>query len=234
MSPTSRSGASRAAKWPPRSNSTSARCCWRRRVNALQVYTEPAGSGGPAVGAQLLVTIAAACRDAEGLRFGYRSHDGGQTRRAVEPHRLVHLGRYWYLAAWDLERDAWRTFRLDRIAGTPSPSARFTPREPPEAGFAAYVSRGRSSARDRRQATVVLHAPLAVAAQRVPPTSGTLEVIYEQTCLLHSGASWLGALAVNIALLGVDFEVVTPPELADLVDELAGRFGRARPTRPSA
>lgn len=95
----------------------------------------------------------------------------------------------------------------------------------------AYVSRGRSSARDRYQGTVLLRAPLAVAAQRVPPTYGTLEAIDEDTCLLHSGAPWLGALAVHIALVGLDFEVVAPPELADVVDELAGRYGRARRAR---
>jgi predicted DNA-binding transcriptional regulator YafY len=199
-----------------------------RRVNALQAFTEPAGSGGPAIAGSLLLEIAAACRDAHGLRFRYRGHGGEESRRTVEPHRLVHLGRYWYLAAWDLERDAWRTFRLDRIAGTPSAGARFTPREPPPGGFAAYVGRGRSSARDRWQATVLLHAPLAVAAQRVPPQSGTLEAVDEHSCLLHSGASWLGGLAVHIALLELDFTVVSPPELAELVDELAGRFARAR------
>ncbi len=199
----------------------------RRRVHAVQAFTEPVGSGGPAVAGDLLVQIAAACRDAEGLRFSYRNHDGSERRRVVEPHRLVHLGRYWYLAAWDLERGDWRSFRLDRIAGTPAPGARFGSREPPEGGFAAHVGRGRSAARDRWRATVILHAPLAVAAQRVPPQSATLEARDEDTCLLHSGAPWLGEIAVHLALLGFDFEVVGPPALADLVDHLAGRFGRA-------
>ncbi len=76
----------------------------------------------------------------------------------------------------------------------------------------------------------MLHSPLSELAQRVPPRYGTLEPVGEDRCLLRAGADWLGALAVNIALLGVDFEVLSPPELADQVDELADRFLRARTT----
>ena len=75
---------------------------------------------------------------------------------------------------------------------------------------------------------MILHGPHAELAQRVPPTYGTIEPLDEQRCLLRAGADWLGALAVNIALLGVDFEVRSPPELAAEVDALADRFARAR------
>lgn len=75
---------------------------------------------------------------------------------------------------------------------------------------------------------MILHGPHAELARRVPPSYGTLEPLDEQRCLLRAGADWLGALAVNIALLGVDFEVRSPPELAAEVDVLAERFARAR------
>src|SRR5258708_5120086 len=87
----------------------------RRRVNALQAYTVPVTfSGGPTVEPQLLSTIAAACRDAEVLRIDYRKYDGTESTRSVEPYRMVHLGRRWYLVAWDRDRRAWRTLRGDR------------------------------------------------------------------------------------------------------------------------
>ncbi len=199
----------------------------RRRVNALQAFTVPAPGTGPTVDADVLAAIATACRDHEGLRFAYRSHDASETRRRVEPHRLVHLGRRWYLLAFDLDRDEWRTFRVDRIAKPLSAGARFAPRKLPAQDVAAYVSRAASSVRDRYQARVILHAPMASLAGKVPASYGSLEPIDDETCMLQTGSGWLGGLAVYIAEIGVDFTVVDPPELAERVRELAGRFTRA-------
>jgi hypothetical protein len=61
----------------------------------------------------------------------------------------------------------------------------------------------------------------------VPQTVGTLEPVDDDTCLLHTGADWLGGLAVYIAVIGVDFQVLEPPELVEEVSRLADRFGRA-------
>jgi predicted DNA-binding transcriptional regulator YafY len=198
----------------------------RRRINALGAATVPYAFTGPAVDAEALATIAAACRDHERLRFRYRSHDGVSTGRLVEPHRLVHTGRRWYLVAWDTARADWRTFRVDRLE-RPAPDRRFVPREPPAEDLAAYVSRAVSATRDRYRARVVLHAPIAEVAPRVPPAVGTLEPLDDRRCLLHTGSDWLGGLAVYIAEIGVDFEVLEPPELVARVRVLAGRFARA-------
>ena len=88
-----------------------------RRVAALYSFIVPLANAGPTVDAGTLSAIAAACRDHEELRFRYHSRDGSPSVRAVEPHRLVHTGRRWYLAAWDTDRNNWRTFRVDRIQG---------------------------------------------------------------------------------------------------------------------
>jgi predicted DNA-binding transcriptional regulator YafY len=200
----------------------------RRRVNAVGSFTVPyQRSTGPAVEPETLALIAGACRDSERLRFRYRTHEGESSRRNVEPHRLVHTGRRWYLVAWDVDRGDWRTFRADRIDGRPAPDRRFEPREPPAKDLAAYVSRGVASVRDRYQARVALHAPLADLAERVPHWAGTLESIDDHTTLLDAGADWLGGLAVYIAQIGVDFEVLEPPELVEEVRSLAARFTRA-------
>jgi predicted DNA-binding transcriptional regulator YafY len=199
----------------------------RRRVAALQTYTVPFESWGPTVDPETLTAIAGACRDRVRLRFAYRSHAGTSTRRLVEPHRLVHTGRRWYLAAWDCDREDWRSFRVDRIEARPSTERRFQPREPPYGDAARYVARSISSQRDRHQATVILHAPLDAVAHRVPHAVGTLEAIDDRSCLLRTGADWLGGLAVHVADIGVDFTVVDPPELGARVRELAGLFTRA-------
>ena len=84
----------------------------RRRVSALGSATIAPPVTGPTVDPHHLTVIAAACRDRESLRFAYRSRDGTASRREVEPHSLVNLGRRWYLVAWDRRRDGWRTFRI--------------------------------------------------------------------------------------------------------------------------
>jgi predicted DNA-binding transcriptional regulator YafY len=199
----------------------------RRRVNALQTYTVSLPGSPPAADANLLATIAAACRDCERLRFPYVRHDGTRSTRNVEPYRLVLLGRRWYLVAWDVDREDWRTFRVDRIEPRLSTYRRFSPRKLPARDIGAYVSAAVSKARDRYQARVLLHAPLAQVAERVPPSYGALEPVNENTCLLRTGAHWLGGLAVYVAMIGVDFEVLEPPELVEQVRVLADRFQRA-------
>jgi predicted DNA-binding transcriptional regulator YafY len=195
----------------------------RRRVGALGSATVPYPGSGPAVDPEVLATIASASRDHERLRFSYRSHEGERSRRMVEPHRLVHTGRRWYLVAWDCARSDWRTFRVDRVEPPLSADRRFQPREPPAKDMTAYVARSVSAARDRYQARVILHAPLADVARSV----GTLEPIDGHSCELRTGSDWLGGLAVYIADIGVDFEVLEPREFADRVRVLAGSFTRA-------
>ncbi len=199
----------------------------RHRVNALQSVMVPLAGGGPTVDPALLTVIAAACRDRERLRLGYRSHDGTESRRVVEPHRLACTGRRWYLLAFDTDRQDWRTFRVDRITTQPTPGPRFPPRDPPEDDVAAYVSRAISSAPYRYQARARLHAPAEAVAEWIPPTVGLLEAIDGRSCLLHTGADSLDALAAYVGMFGVDFDVLDPPELVDHIRTLADRLRRA-------
>jgi predicted DNA-binding transcriptional regulator YafY len=203
----------------------------RRRIHAIGAATVPYPASGPVVDPEILLVIAVACRDHERLRFAYRSHDEEQTRRLVEPQGLVHTGRRWYLVAWDLDRNDWRTFRVDRIERTPSTDRRFAPRQPPAKDLAAFVARGVSTARDRYQARVILHASADEVATRVTYQLGTIEPIDEESCMLHAGTDWLDGLALYIAGIGVDFEIQEPPELSERIGRLAARFAAATLTR---
>ncbi|RCV50191.1 helix-turn-helix transcriptional regulator, partial [Marinitenerispora sediminis] len=76
----------------------------RHRVTTLHAVTVAVPDSGAAVAPDVLTAIAAACRAHERLRFDYRDHAGQPSVRDVEPHRLVHTGRRWYLVAWDTDR----------------------------------------------------------------------------------------------------------------------------------
>src|SRR3954447_713539 len=171
----------------------------RRRVAAVGSATVAFPGTGPAVDAETLAVIAAAARDGERLRFRYRAQEGRPAPRLAEPLRLVHTGRRWYLVAWDVEREAWRTFRVDRMGPRIATERRFQPPQTPAEDIVAYVSQAVSAARDRYQARVALHAPLERVAGRVPPTVGTLEPIDEEHCLLRTGSDWLGGPAGHLA-----------------------------------
>jgi predicted DNA-binding transcriptional regulator YafY len=180
----------------------------------------------------VLSTLAALCRDRERLRFDYRDQGGTSSVRVAEPYRLVNWGRRWYLVAWDVDRQDWRTFRADRIQPRTPTGPRFAPREPPEADLAAYVSRRVSAAAWRYRARVTVHAPAEVVVERINPAVGTVEALDERSCVLDTGADTIDSLAVHLGLLGVDFTVTDPPELVDYVRTLAARYGRATRDRP--
>lgn len=199
----------------------------RRRVSALGDATVATPGSGPTADPQVLVAISSACRDSERIRFKYAAAGGDTTRRLVEPCRLVHTGYRWYLVAFDSDRDDWRTFRLDRIEGDITTDGRFEPRDPPAEDLAAYVAERVREVRTRIQARVILHLSKEEALKRVPYRWGTLEAIDDGHCELRTGADWLGSLAVYIAEVGADFEVLEPPELIEHVRALAERFGRA-------
>jgi predicted DNA-binding transcriptional regulator YafY len=199
----------------------------RRRVTALHSFILPLDNTGPTVDAEMLTVIAGACRDYERLQFHYKSREGTASTREVEPHRLVHTGRRWYLAAWDLDRNNWRTFRVDRIEPRLATGQRFAPRKPPDGDFAKYVARSVSYTPQPYQARITLYASLEVAAQRVPATAGTLEAVDGNTCLLRTGDCSLESLSIYLALTGLDFKVHEPAELIDRIRWLAERFSRA-------
>jgi predicted DNA-binding transcriptional regulator YafY len=199
----------------------------RRRVAALGSATIAGPVAGPTVDPQHLTTIAAACRDSECLRFDYRSRDGTATRREVEPHTLVNLGRRWYLVGWDRRREDWRTFRLDRLTRPAGTGARFTTRSLPARDAAAYVQQGLAGAWSRFEARVTVHASMEAIAARLPWVAGALEPIDADRCEYRTADDDLEWLAIRIAMLGVDVDVHEPPELVEQLSLLARRLQRA-------
>jgi predicted DNA-binding transcriptional regulator YafY len=203
----------------------------RRRVEALRAVTvPPTWNTGPALDPEVLTTLAQACRDDERIEFGYTTQAGDRATRLAEPHRLVPLGRRWYLVAYDLYRHAWRSFRLDRIEEPRRTGARFRPRELPESDAAEFVRAGIRNMPTSYQVEVVVHAP----AERIRPHIGRWAEITDTgdgRCVVRMTADVLAWPAMALGMAGAEFEVRAPPELAELVADWGARFTRAAQVR---
>ncbi len=197
----------------------------RRRVDALTTMTVPLKTAGPVIASSLLASLALACSRGERLRFGYASGSGEQSRRHVEPYRLVSTGRRWYLVAHDLDKSQWRTFRLDRLRDPQPTGVRSSPVDPPDA--ALFVGEGISCRPYRWRARVAFDAPADVIAAMVPSTVAVVEATDDRRCVLTTGSDSLDSIAMHLALLGVPFTPLEPPELRARCQALAARLLQA-------
>ncbi|NLE80098.1 MAG: YafY family transcriptional regulator [Rhodococcus sp.] len=195
----------------------------RHRLDTLQVDVVPHVPASSAVDATVLSDVAAVCHNHERLRFDYRSHDGSESRREVEPHRLVRSGMRWYLVAWDLGRDDWRSFRLDRMTPKIPTGPRFSPRPLPAGGGADFVERGIDRARSSTRAQVLLHAPFEEIAPTVHEDWGAIEQSPDGRCVVTIRGRSLPSIAGWLSAFDVDFTVVDPPELRDECRAIAQR-----------
>jgi predicted DNA-binding transcriptional regulator YafY len=192
----------------------------RRRVGALGAATTPLSTGdAPPVDPQLLTGLATAIANRERVRHAYRSADGTETRRLVEPHHLVTAGRRWYLLAFDLDRSDWRIFRVDRIDRLQPTGLRFAQRPLPAEDPAAYVTSKAHSLAPVYRAVATLH----LSAEQVTGPLGAVSALDERTCRLVSHADTLDWLAFRLTALGCEFEVHEPPELIDYLRALGER-----------
>ncbi|PRX44953.1 putative DNA-binding transcriptional regulator YafY [Prauserella shujinwangii] len=199
----------------------------RRRLDALRTHTVPVPLGdGPRVDALTLTVLAQACRDDERLRFRYTARDGTATARLVEPHRLVPLGRRWYLVAWDAERHGWRTFRVDRLSQPTATGARFRQRELPGGDAARFVRDQLASVPTRYQVEIRIEAPAEHVA-RVVDRWGQAEPLDERSTLLRMNVDEFDWLLLLVAAVDAEFEVVRPAELRAYLRAQGSRFLRA-------
>jgi len=199
----------------------------QRRVDALRGMTEPIGLPAAAtVSPAALATVAQACRDSDRLEFGYSAADGTPTQRRVEPHRLVSLGRRWYLVGYDLTRHEWRTFRLDRLRDPVPTGVRFAPRRLPAADAASFVRAGLRDAPAHHLITAEVAAPAETVRGRIGRWA---EVVgrSESGCTVRIRADSMDWAVLALGMCGVDFRVTGPAEFERHLAEWAARLTRA-------
>lgn len=200
----------------------------RHQVDAVRAVT----SAGPVqVDPEVLVAVSEAVQRGEVLRFDHRPDGDDRPPRRVEPSAVVARHGRWYLLAWDLDREDWRTFRVDRMAPRTRTGVRFTAREVPGGDAAAFVAaRFKGSAREDvwpcRGSVIV---PTEGAREIAPylPEDALVEEVGPDRCRVTLGSwSWEGLAAV-VAGLPVELGVEGPPQLRDAVLALAGRLRAA-------
>ncbi|NAS22013.1 WYL domain-containing protein [Herbidospora sp. NEAU-GS84] len=201
----------------------------RHRVEALRTMTVPSGwSGSPRAGIDpdVLTLVALVCRDQEQLRFSYTAADRRESERLAEPHRLVCTGYRWYLVAYDLTRHDWRSFRVDRMTRPEKTGTRFRPRELPAADAAAFVNEGLENQPAPYAVEALIEAPAEAVRERIGRWC-TVEAVGERRCRMTMTSSTLDWPTMALGVVGADFQVVHPPELAEQLREWGSRFRRA-------
>ncbi|QIV87506.1 helix-turn-helix transcriptional regulator [Glutamicibacter mishrai] len=191
----------------------------RKRAQALTASTVPLNSQSPApdpVDPAVLVAFAQACRDHERIAFDYQDAKGAKSSRRVEPAQLVNVGNRYYLVAFDLGRDDWRSFRVDR-AQNPSPRAlRFTPRVVPGGNAASFVRAGLRGS-GQQDVSARIHA----STKELEPLIGRwfqIEEIDDNSSLVRTENMNLNWAAFGLAMSRAKVSDVQPAELHTLLD----------------
>lgn len=201
----------------------------RRRVSALGDATTSFASDGPLIDSELLAGIAGACRDGIRLRFSYTAKDDRVTQRHTEPCAVVHSGYRWYLAAFDLDRDDWRTFRIDRIRGRLRPGERGRRRLVPGGDPAAFVKRQirRSGEGGAPAGCIRIQVPPKDLHRRIPDRYATIEPDGDDASLVTTRGPWSRQFLVWMSLLDEPIQVIGPPELVEVARSAAARLNDA-------
>ncbi|WP_425280537.1 helix-turn-helix transcriptional regulator [Rathayibacter tanaceti] len=149
--------------------------------------------------------------------------------RRVEPHHLVARQGRWYLIGWDLDRDDWRVFRVDRLTPRSPLGARFRRRPLPGGGVAGFLESrlrgGEAGDGWSCRGSVLLRTPIA----RVLPYAGDGEVedLGDAGCRLTLGAWSWEALAASFGRFGAPMGGAEPAELVAAFAVLAERYAAA-------
>ncbi|MFD9703290.1 helix-turn-helix transcriptional regulator [Lentzea sp. NPDC059081] len=199
-----------------------------RRVSALTAATASAGAPfASLVDPGQLTVVAGAVEARSRVRFSYVAQENVTSRRHVEPVQLVALDRRWYLLAFDVDRDDWRTFRLDRVSSALATGVRFPARVPPGGDAAAYVKSTMYASAPTYRARATLRVPVEPARARLGDAAGELTAVDDGSCAWVSDEDTVEYLAFRLALLECEFVVHGPAELVEQLRGLGERISRS-------
>lgn len=198
----------------------------RRQIVEVEQAMVPLSTRHDDVDITVVTTIATAIAERRRMRVDYTRHDGEEVRRVVEPHRVVHTAERWYLVAWDPDRIAWRTLRVDRMRHPLILREEFPRQEIPDEALRQFTTRSITTAPYPYRATFRMHAPADVVAGHFDATVAQVVAETEATSILTAGSGSPAEFALYIGMCGIEFEVLEGDEVRQAMVEIAGRFAR--------
>lgn len=185
----------------------------REQVNAIHEATVTVGSASAVVDPAVLMALSRACRDRVRCTLGYVDRAGQASTRRLEPARLVAVASRWYLLAFDLDRQDWRSFRLDRVGEVLVSTLPSAVREVPDP--ATYVQQSVIRSPYRHVAVARVRMGAAALTERVSPLAGEVRELDAGWCELITGGESLNYLATELVMLDTEVEVLEPAELIE-------------------
>lgn len=179
---------------------------------AAGVATEAVPGRDAALSTQTIAALAEATTGSGRVRFSYRDQHDQPSARLVEPYRQVFLRDNWYLLGFDLDRNDWRTFRLDRVHDVERVAGTFARQELPADSVAAYL--GTDFARASIPVSIIFDATANAVTGRLPRLDAELEPLPENRCRYRTHVASLAWFAATTAALNIPFHVEQPPDLA--------------------
>ncbi|MGY6518544.1 MAG: helix-turn-helix transcriptional regulator [Lysobacteraceae bacterium] len=159
--------------------------------------------------------VATAVLDRSRLAFDYRARSTNErTRRTVSPQRLTHYRDNWYLDALDHDREALRSFAVDRIAGARVLEA--AAQDLPDAELNQHLasSYGIFSGAPKAWATIVFSAKAARwVADEHWHSKQEGRMLPDGRYELRLPYSHARELLMDVLRYGADAEIVDPPAL---------------------
>lgn len=193
-----------------------------RAVEETVVIEAGVADFAPAAG-ELVATLGTAAQQQRRAWLRYRSWEGEESERAIDPYGLVYRAGRWYVVGHCHLRCDVRVFRLDRVASANLLADTFV--RPLGLNLLEHVERGIASVPSDWLVEALLYTTLDEARKCVAGPIALLEPAPEgeEGVIFHCYTHRLEWIAHYLMGLGCRFVVRNPPELRDALRQLAAR-----------
>jgi predicted DNA-binding transcriptional regulator YafY len=168
-----------------------------------------------------LFTLSTAAQQFRRVHLHYRSAEGDESERDVDPYGLAHRAGQWYVVGQCHLRGGLRSFRLDRVTAVQPLDLAFV--RPANFDAVAHLTFSIATLPRAQTAEVLLHTTLQDALERLGGSMGLFEPLGDGV-LLHAQVDDLDWLARQLARQPFDFSVREPPALRDALHALSQRL----------